>query len=365
MGSKSKGADPVLPEGFDKIKEIGRRGRQKRVFLTQWVTMQRSVVLKYFKDPHTRKESTAKELVAHPMFSDHPNIIETHLIHNEHGEPFLIEKEIYPLHDKIRLDGADTAVSLVRDISSALIFLQKKTYVHGDIKPDNLGIDGGKFILMDFGVCRRQSELSPGDQTGTLRTCAPEVLAEQESPNHLSDLWALGATLFKLCTGRFPLVMPNEELRLSRLHGRDRDRASLRLRKRTENKSWDKFFWDDRSAWKLIPAPLQDLMRKILCRDPKCRPSANEVVRTCEQSLAPYCFEDSSQWTIPSRGELREIIDMFKILGIDSQNIRSRVSFLTGQRYRERLNTIKNREFENLTKAELDFISNITKALKI
>jgi serine/threonine protein kinase len=49
----------------------------------------------------------------------------------------------------------DEAVTLLCHIARALSFLQRKGYIHADIKPENLGLDRDRFILMDFGACKK------------------------------------------------------------------------------------------------------------------------------------------------------------------------------------------------------------------
>ena len=49
--------------------------------------------------------------------------------------------------------------------------------VHGDIKPDNIGKKEGRFVLLDFGICRSAEKFTADTTaTGSLRTRAPELL---------------------------------------------------------------------------------------------------------------------------------------------------------------------------------------------
>lgn len=73
---------------------------------------------------------------------------------------------------------------------------------HNDVKPANLLIESdGRVIVSDFGIGRRRDQDVAGSDepgTGTLRYMAPERLAG--SGDARSDIYALGITLYELCT---------------------------------------------------------------------------------------------------------------------------------------------------------------------
>ena len=81
--------------------------------------------------------------------------------------------------------------------------------VHRDIKPDNLLIDGvGQIKLADFGIARRmlpsekrltQDELA----VGSVHYMAPEQFSQLTQMDVRSDMYALGATFYRLLCG-FP-----------------------------------------------------------------------------------------------------------------------------------------------------------------
>lgn len=91
--------------------------------------------------------------------------------------------------------------------------------VHRDIKPDNLFLlTNGTLKVLDFGIARLENDTSvkttqAGRTMGTPVFMAPEqargLVREVDAQ---SDVWAVGATLFRLLTGRFVFDEDTPEL---------------------------------------------------------------------------------------------------------------------------------------------------------
>ncbi len=272
-------ADP--PPGVDILKVLSRAGSQKLVFLATWQIAQREVVLKRFRGSDAANRILQRETQTHPLSMSHPNIIETHLLQNKKGEYFLVERRLpLVLYDEWPSNGLQEAANLLRDIASALAFLTEQELVHGDIKPDNIGFEGGRYILLDFGICRPQGAFD-GDvtPTGSLRTRAPELIMGEGQHSYMSDVWALGATVFNTLTGRFPLFRVGEiPPRVS--NPEEREKCEELLRDRVRN-HWSEFI--DLSP---IPIPLRSLLERMLEREPRNRGNTHEILRNAENELS-------------------------------------------------------------------------------
>lgn len=102
------------------------------------------------------------------------------------------------------------AASWIDQIASAIDHAHASGVVHGDLSPHNAVIVGeGDVKVIDFGLARLVQHESPTDvdaervrrMTGTPGYAAPEQL-RGEPPSSAADIYALGAVVFRLLTGR-------------------------------------------------------------------------------------------------------------------------------------------------------------------
>jgi beta-lactam-binding protein with PASTA domain len=99
------------------------------------------------------------------------------------------------------------AVQVIAGVCEALEAAHGGGLVHRDVKPENILIDRtGKVKVADFGIALAldaDKTLPGGVISGTLRYLSPEQ-AEGEQATPASDIWAAGAVLCELLTGRQP-----------------------------------------------------------------------------------------------------------------------------------------------------------------
>jgi eukaryotic-like serine/threonine-protein kinase len=112
----------------------------------------------------------------------------------------------YILEHSRRLTAAEAAV-LGMQLCSAVAYLHQQGYLHLDLKPSNIVIDGGRAIVIDLSIAREPGPGTPG--LGTWAYLAPEqALGDQLGP--AADAWGIGVVLYEALTGR-PLFGEGED----------------------------------------------------------------------------------------------------------------------------------------------------------
>jgi serine/threonine protein kinase len=100
------------------------------------------------------------------------------------------------------------------ELAAALQAVHEAGVIHRDVKPANVLVRvDGSAVLGDFGLARpdgpREVQTATGMVMGTLHYLAPEIL-QGEVASPASDLYALGATLYRVLTGNH--LVPQEQL---------------------------------------------------------------------------------------------------------------------------------------------------------
>ena len=118
-------------------------------------------------------------------------------------EATLTPEEQTDLNEPRRVSALCEALAQVCD---GLSFVHARGVVHRDVKPSNILVtEDRKAILVDFGFAKRfggDDEITDhGHVVGTYRYMSPEQ-ARGESLDRRSDLYAIGATLYELLSGR-------------------------------------------------------------------------------------------------------------------------------------------------------------------
>jgi len=157
---------------------------------------------------------------------NHPNIVRVTDVFEENGTAYYVMDYIngISLHSMLKRDGAlyeEKAIRYIKQVADALQYVHSQNRLHLDIKPGNIMVDANdNAILIDFGASKQYDE--QGENTSTLLGLntigyAPvEQMSRSFSDfNPSADVYALGATLYKLLTNITPkdsvLLMTGDE----------------------------------------------------------------------------------------------------------------------------------------------------------
>ena len=142
----------------------------------------------------------------------HPNIAVIYNFIEHGGNHFMVMEYVEgtsldDLLKKYRVLPAEFVVPVFIQALEGLQHAHRKNIFHRDIKPANLMIDAdGTLKLMDFGIAKvagEQKMTQVNKIVGTIEFMAPELI-EGKDASALSDIYATGATLYELISGKIP-----------------------------------------------------------------------------------------------------------------------------------------------------------------
>jgi len=211
-------ASPVVGRigGYQLLEEIGRGG-MGIVYRAYQAGLKRTVAVKmilsgeYASSAAVRRFRTEAQAAASLR---HPNIVAIHEIGEFNGRAFfsmdLIQgKSLAELGRDGRLPPI-VAARHVHTVALAIHYAHTHGILHRDLKPSNILLDqNDQPQLTDFGLAKRFLEDSnvtvSGQLLGSPNFMAPEQASHRLGPvDARSDVYATGATLYYLLTGRPP-----------------------------------------------------------------------------------------------------------------------------------------------------------------
>ena len=145
----------------------------------------------------------------------HPNIVHVLDVFEENGTAYYVMDYINgpSLGDMVKREGKmpeARALKYIRQICDALEYVHSHNRLHLDIKPGNIMVDEhDNAFLIDFGASKQYDE-EAGENTSTLLGKTPGYAPLEQMGNDVliftpaTDIYALGATLYKLLTGDTP-----------------------------------------------------------------------------------------------------------------------------------------------------------------
>lgn len=229
----------TLQGGKYKIEKVLGQGGFGITYLAENTMLEGKVAIKefFFKDYCSRDEATSHVTIATTGNSDmverfkqkfvkearnifklnHPNIVRILDIFEENGTAYYVMEfaENGSLDSKVKREGylpESIATRYILQVAEALSYIHQRKMNHLDVKPANIMLNGeDNAILIDFGLSK-QYDAATGSQTSTTPVGISEGYAPMEQYKQggvqeftpETDIYALGATFYKLLTGMTP-----------------------------------------------------------------------------------------------------------------------------------------------------------------
>ncbi len=269
-------SDSALPMGFELLnyvveRKLGQGGFGITYLAKEAVTGYRVVIKEAFprgyvyREPGTYKvvpnpncekmtswvlENFQKEACTLRSLAKHTNLVQVNSVFCAQNTGYIVLdfiegqplSELYPAGSSI---GKADLVHILRRLLSALELLHARGTAHRDIKPANIMMSArGEPVLIDFGAARPVMNTGTATQIGTPGYAPPEQISQTNYDKHPKphiDLYALGATCYRLITGNEPDYVPYKlanDAKLCSKYGADLLRSIDRARELLPAERW-------------------------------------------------------------------------------------------------------------------------------
>ena len=233
---------------------------------------------------------------------EHPGVLRVFETGEFEGRPYIVMEFI----DGVELGAAveawmehspslrfSKAQSVLAAVAKALEYVHGQGLVHRDVTPSNIMLmDDGTIRLMDFGVVKEPGAdlTTVGEVVGTAAYIAPEQINGARVDSR-TDLYALGAVLYLMLTGKRPF--------------------SARTLAGYLEKHLHRPVRPPRELVPTIPKRLNDVCVRLLAKDPKDRfGSASHLLHALDEASAADALMGAGSWdpgVVGRAGELAQV----------------------------------------------------------
>lgn len=201
-------------------------------------------MLDRFTDPAERAEAVRRFVAEAETLGklSHPRIPRIYASFNDGGRHYLVMEFIQgeDLDDLVAREGPQPEARVLAwadELCDVLDYLHGNGLIYRDMKPSNVMLEqpAGTLKVIDFGIARVFQPQQRGTQIGTPGYAPPEQYQGLATPR--SDIYALGATLHHLLSGRDPRDHPPFNFpRLTGVSARTADAIERALQMRQEDR---------------------------------------------------------------------------------------------------------------------------------
>ncbi|HTE52685.1 MAG TPA: serine/threonine-protein kinase, partial [Kofleriaceae bacterium] len=279
--------EDLLPPGsrvgdYEIVELIGAGGMGS-VYRARYPMIDRQVAIKVIashlcRDPGVVQQFVIEARAANQIANRH--VVDIHTLGTlPDGRPYLVMQLLRGQTLTQRLGyGAldlDEAVPILEQIAEAMEAAHAVPIVHRDLKPDNIFLEdvsnGPQVKILDFGIARLMGEATPAEAAeaeeaqrsrgSVVLVGTPHYMAPEQARANLvgtpADLYALGLIAFEMVAGRPPFAAESAaDVMIAHLQATPPQLKSIRPD---------------------VPEGLDELVERLLAKDPSDRPTATEV----------------------------------------------------------------------------------------
>ncbi len=272
-----------------RLKEPLGKGSQGVVFKSIQLSLNREVAIKVLSPDLAAKKKFRERFLREAKAAgqmNHINITRTEDTGEADGHYYIIMEYVDGttvariLRENGKLPVA-TAANIASQVADGLAHAHSIRIVHRDIKPSNIMLNSsGTAKIMDMGVAKRLSgegeeDLTiTGEMVGTPQYMSPEQIRSSRDVGPSTDVYSLGAMLYHMVAGKAPF------------EGTSAGDVMLKVAANPVRFPL--------SAAKGLPAPLKRLIKRMLSKDPRSRPSAEEVASLLRDMLKNNFKEETT-----------------------------------------------------------------------
>jgi serine/threonine protein kinase len=166
-------------------------------------------------------------------------------------------------------------VQVFEKVAAAMVHMHLRKIVHADLKPNNIMLSRtGDVKVIDFGLAWIKGE-NKGRLQGTPEYMAPEQ-ARKKIANELTDVYNLGATMYRMVTWRLPPPVISEE----------DDGLPL------DPQTFSRMFKPVQEFNPKAPKRLSELINRCMSFEPENRPERASVVQNVLSHLVDEMVKD-------------------------------------------------------------------------
>ena len=210
-GTADAGTEDVSQD-YVTLNKLGEGG-MGTVHLARQIALGREVALKQIHQRSSRKQSVRDEFLTEAVLTgklEHPNLVPIYEVgESAGGDLFYSMKNVKGRAWDDTIDGLSLRENLkiLIDVCDAMAFAHAEGVIHRDLKPQNIMTGGfGEVLVLDWGmaVLAEPCEDVKASGAGTPSYMAPEMINPPFVVGPRSDVYLLGAILFRFLTGKAP-----------------------------------------------------------------------------------------------------------------------------------------------------------------